>query len=200
MKPNPPAELADYTYDPKAASRSSLLPRVFGWLSFLTLIGTVLSFIFLTENRMISLSLTTGFFILFVIYVILKIMRRRLPCTQCRKNMEVINVKWTPEEWQQKQGYELIGGFTGADGNLYSTDTERRGGSITHYFIHSHSQRWYICHACRLYFLGARYLREMVFSSIRKEEFEEAKNSILTDPKAGEKIESAYQERLRGGS
>jgi hypothetical protein len=199
MKLNPPAELASYTYDPKASSRSAMLPRVFGWLSFLLLLGAISSFIFLAEQQAIKLSLVTAFFILFVIYVILKIKKRRLLCTQCQKNVEVVDVKWTPEEWQQKQGYELIGGFTGADGNLYSIETLRRPGSIT-YFIHSHSQRWYVCHACRLYFLGARYLRGTVFSSIREEEFEEAKNSILTDPKASEKMEAAYQERLQGGS
>ena len=197
MKLNPPAELAGYTYDEKAASRSSLLPRVFGWITFLSFVGIVLSFIFLPEKKPISLSLCVAFFVLLVLYIILKVKKRRLPCQQCRNTMDVLDVKWTPEEWQHKQGYELIGSFTGADGNLYTAEKEKKAGS-THYFIHAHFQRWYVCHPCRSYFLNAKYLRGTLFSTIDGKEFEEAKNSVLSDPKAGDKMEAAYQKRLQG--
>jgi hypothetical protein len=197
MKLNPPAALADYTYDGKAASRSSAPARIVGWLAFLSLIGTVLAFIFLTENKLLILGLSTIFFILFVVYVIFKISKRRLQCTQCGQNMEIIDVSWTPEEWEQKQGYKMIDGFKGADGNLYTVEKEKRSGS-THYFLHAHHQSWYACHQCRLYFLKARYWRETLFSSINNEMFEQAKKSLLTDPKASDKMKAAYRERLQG--
>lgn len=196
MKLNPPSKLENYKYDQLAASRSSMLSRVFGWLSLISFVTAVCFIIFLQEKKLIILSLCVGFMILFSLYVIFKILRRHLRCRQCQQIMDVIDVKWTPEQWQQIQDYKLMGSFKGADGNLYTTEREKRSGS-THYFIHTHSQRWYVCHQCGLYFLNAKYLKEMLFSTVLKEEFEQAKHSLLTDLKASEKMELAYKERLQ---
>jgi hypothetical protein len=198
MKLNPPSELQNYQYEQKSASRSSLLSRVLGWLSVLSFAGAVYSFIFLPEERVITVSSIVGFIVLFSLYIIVKILKRHFRCSQCQQIMDVIDVKWTPEEWKQIQGYELFENFKGADGNLYTTEREKSAGS-THYFIHAHIQRWYACHQCRLYFLNARYLRETLLSTIYEDEFEEAKRSLLSDPEANKKIEAAYKARLQGG-
>jgi hypothetical protein len=197
MKLNQPPELQNYRYDKKAESRSSLLPRIVGWLTFLSFLFAVYSFIYLKENKSIMMGSIAGFMVLFVLYVIVKILKRRIRCSQCNQNMDVISIKYTPNQWQQYQGYKLIDSFTGADGNLYSTDIEKRKGYATHYFIHSHLHRWYACHQCRSYFLNAKYLRETILSTLSKDEFEKTKNSLVSDPKASEKIELAYKERLQ---
>jgi len=145
----------------------------------------------------ITVSSVAGFIVLFTLYIIFKILKRHFRCSRCQQIMDVIDVKWTPEQWQQIQGYELLENFKGADGNLYTTEREKRAGS-THYFIHAHIQRWYACHQCCLYFLNAKYLREMLLSTIYKEEFEQAKQSLLTDPEASEKMDLAYKARLQG--
>ena len=197
MKLNPPSDLQNYQYDQKSASRSSLLSRVLGWLSLLLFAGAVYSFIFLPDERVITVISIVGFIVLCTLYIIVKILKRHFRCSQCQQIMDVIDVKWTPEEWKQVQGYELFENFKGADGNLYTTEREKSAGS-THYFIHAHLQRWYACHQCGLYFLNAKYLREMVLSTIYEDEFEEAKQSLLADPEASKKIDEAYKARLQG--
>lgn len=197
MKMNPPVEIADYQYDEKGESRSALLPRVLGWLSFLFLVAAVGSFFFFQEVRQMRMISIVGFIVLFVSYFIFKVKKRSQWCNQCRQDMEIIDVKWTPEQWKQVQGYELLGSFKGADGNLYTIEKQKRGGSTT-YFIHSHIQSWTVCHQCRTYFLNAKYMREMLFSTIDKEEFEQAKQLLLSDPKASENMELAYKEGLKG--
>jgi len=197
MKLNPPSELKGYAYDKKAASRSSLLSRIFGWLTLVSLASAIAFISLQPEKRSIILALCLSFFILFVLYLILKVKKRAIRCNQCQQPMKVIDVPWTPEEWKQIQGYELIDGFKGADGNLYNVDFEKEVGGTTHYTIHAHIQSWTACHSCRLYFLNARYMREMLFATVQKDEFDEAKRSLLSDPKAREKLELAYKERLQ---
>ncbi len=197
MKLNPPSELENYQYDQKSASRSSLLSRVLGWLSVLSFVAAVYSFIFLPEEKLITMSSFVGFIMLFSLYIICKILKRHFRCSRCQQIMDVIDVKWTPDQWQQIQGYELPGSFRGADGYLYTTEREKSGGS-THYFIHAHIQRWYACHQCCLYFLNAKYLQEMLLSTVIKEEFEQAKHSLLTDRETSEKMDLAYKARLQG--
>ena len=197
MKLNPPSELENYQYDQKSASRSSLLSRVLGWLSVLSFVAAVYSFIFLPEEKLITMSSFVGFIVLFSLYIICKILKRHFRCSRCQQIMDVIDVKWTPDQWQQIQGYELFENFRGADGNLYTTEREKSAGS-THYFIHAHIQRWYACHQCRLYFLNAKYLRESLLSTLYKDEFEQAKHSLLSDPEASEKMDLAYKARLQG--
>ena len=176
MKLNPPPEFTNYTYDKKAASRSSLLSRLFGWLSFISLASAVCLFIFLPEKKPIILSCFVGFMILFLLYIISKILKRGIRCSQCQQRMNIIDVKWTPEQWKQIQGYELMDSFKGADGYLYNIDKEKQPGS-THYFIHAHLQRWIACHQCRVYFLNAKYMREMIFSTIYEKDFKQAKQN-----------------------
>lgn len=197
MKLNPPSELQSYQYDQKSASRSSFLHRVLGWLSVLLFAGAVYSFIFLPEKRLITVISFVGFMVLCSVYIIVKILKRHFRCSRCQQIMDVIDVKWTPEQWQLIQGYELLENFKGADGNLYTTEREKEAGS-THYFIHAHMQRWYACHQCQLYFLNARYLRETLLSTIYEDEFEKAKQSLLSDPEASKKMEAAYKARLQG--
>jgi len=197
MKLNPPSELENYQYDQKSASRSSLLSRVLGWLSVLSFVAAVYSFIFLPEEKLITMSSFVGFIVLFSLYIICKILKRHFRCSRCQQIMDVIDVKWTPDQWQQIQGYELFENFRGADGNLYTTEREKSAGS-THYFIHAHIQRWYACHQCYLYFLNAKYLRETLLSTLYKDEFEQAKRSLLSDPEASEKMDLAYKARLQG--
>lgn len=199
IKPNPPSELNGYQFDPKAASQAALLPRLFGWLtvvSFLVMVGV---FIFQPEKKPIVMGLFVGFIILFGVYIFIKIFKRKLQCNRCNQPMQVIDVKWSPEEWKRVQKYELLDNFKGADGKLYTIEKEKRSGS-THYFIHAHMQRWYACHHCRLYFLDAPYFQEMLFSSIYEEEFKEARQAVLSDPHASEKMKQAYMDRLQGRS
>ena len=197
MKLNPPSELQNYQYDQKSASRSSLLSRVLGWLSVLSFVAAVYSFIFLPEQGPITAISFVGFIVLCSLYIIVKILKRHFRCSRCQQIMDVIDVKWTPEQWQLIQGYELLENFKGADGNLYTTEREKSAGS-THYFIHAHIQRWYACHQCYLYFLNAKYLRESLLSTLYKDEFEQAKRSLLSDPEASEKMDLAYKARLQG--
>ena len=197
MKPNPPEKLKDYKNYTKAASRSALLPRIFGWLSFLLFVSTVCVLIFLPEKKQFVPSLFLGFFVIFTVYIILKVLKHKLRCSQCQQPLDVIDIQWTPEQWQQIQKYKLIDSFRGADGNLYTAEKEKSRGS-THYFIHAHLQGWYACHHCRLCFLNAPYWRETLFSTIREEEFTQAKQSFLSDPHAREKMKQAYKERLQG--
>lgn len=192
MKLNPPSELENYQYDQKSASRSSLPSRVLGWLLALSFIASVCSFFFLREEKLITMSAFAVFMMLFVLYFIYRIIKRDFRCSRCRQIMDVLDVKWSPEQWQQIQGYELIESFKGADGNVYTTEREKRGGSTT-YFIHAHIQRWYACHQCCLYFLNAEYLQEMILSTIIKEDFDQAKESLLTDPEASKKMDLAYK-------
>jgi hypothetical protein len=111
--------------------------------------------------------------------------------------MDIIDVQWTPDQWQQIQRYELMGSIEGADGNLYTIEKEKKAGS-THYFMYAHFQQWCACHQCRVYFLKAQYWQKMLFSTVLENEFEQARHSLLTDPGTREKMELAYKERLQG--
>ena len=128
MQLNPPPELRGCALDKKAASRSSLAPRLIGWLSFLILVSGVICVIFFPDKRSMLPLLFLIFFVLFLLYVILKFRRRTISCGRCGQPMAVLDVKWTPEQWKSVQGYDLIDGFRGADGSLYSTDIDRKGG------------------------------------------------------------------------
>ena len=194
-KPNPPAELGSYQYDEKA-SKTPLLARVLGWLSVLAFLAAVYVSVFLKDLQMMKNSYI-GFGVLFIGYVIVKIIKRNTRCSQCGQTMNIVDVKWTPQQWKEIQGYELIDGFEGADGNLYTIEKEKTRTS-THYFIHGHIQQWCACHACHLYFLKKQYWQQMLFSSIYEDEFEQAKHAVLTDPHASEKMLAAYQARLQG--
>lgn len=199
LKPNPPSELNGYRCDPKAASQAAFLPRLFGWLAFISFVVLVAAILFRPDKKPIVTGLFAGFIVLFSVYIVFKILKRKLICNQCQQPMQVIDVKWSPEEWKQIQQYELLANFKGADGKLYTIEKEKRSGS-THYFIHAHIQRWYACHHCKLYFLGAPYYQEMLFSSIYEDEFKEAKQAVLSDPQASEKMKQAYMNRLQGRS
>lgn len=195
MKFDPPSELKNYKNDKKAASKSSLPVRVLGWLSLLSF-GTAVCFIFTLQGKKpIIMSSCIGFIVLFSLYIFFKIAKRQILCNQCRRIMDTIVKSWTPDEWKKIQGYDLLKSFKGADGKLYTTEREKQGGSTT-YFIHAHIQRWYACRQCNVYFLNAKYSQEMIFSTIIKEDFEQAKQSLLTDIKASEKMKLAYKERL----
>ncbi|MCP4399404.1 MAG: hypothetical protein GY801_19155 [bacterium] len=55
-----------------------------------------------------------SFAVLFSAYVIVKIVTRHPRCSQCRRIMNDVDVQWTPNQWQEIQGYELTGSVTGA--------------------------------------------------------------------------------------
>ena len=198
MKPNPPSELEHYRYD-RTSSQTPVLARVLGWLSLLAFVIAVYSTFFLSGEQMIMMCYISygGFLILFSAYVFVKIVKRHARCHQCQQIMDVIDVQWTPDQWQQIQGYELMGSIIGADGKLYTIEKEKKAGS-THYFIYAHFQQWCACHQCQVYFLKAQYWQKMLFTTIREDEFEHAKHSLLTDPNARENMEAAYNERLQG--
>ena len=195
MKINPPPEIQDYRYDEASAGKAALLPRIFGWLTVLALVVLVYTFKFMESGQRFVMPVTLLFFLLFTGYIIAKIKTRPISCSRCGGIMDVIDTPWTPDQWKQIMGYDLVGHFTGADGFLYSSEKEKRSGSV-HYFIHGHQQRWIACHQCRLCFLHLKYIRESLFSTIYKEEFKETRNYLLTDPKARQKIKSAWEERL----
>lgn len=110
--------------------------------------------------------------------------------------MDVINAQWTPDQWQQIQGYKLLEGFSGADGKLYSIGKDKKAGYTT-YSMYVHFQEWRACHQCRVYFLKAQYWQKRLFSTISEDEFEQARQALLTEPNARENIESAYEKRLQ---
>ena len=166
-------------------------------LCYLGCWGGFRSYHLLQQYIHLSFYRNRGRLLQFRLYIIVKILKRHFRCSRCQQIMDVIDVKWTPEQWQLIQGYELLENFKGADGNLYTTEREKSAGS-THYFIHAHIQRWYACHQCYLYFLNAKYLRESLLSTLYKDEFEQAKRSLLSDPEASEKMDLAYKARLQG--
>ncbi len=198
MKPNPPSKLEQYQYDQKS-SHSPVSVRVLGWLSLSAFVIAVSSSIFLSGEQMTMMYylLYGGFIILFSAYVIVRIVKRHPRCSQCQQIMDVIDVKWTPDQWQQTQGYELMGSVKGADGNLYTIEREKKAGS-TNYFIYAHFQQWCACHRCCVYFLKTQYWQKRLFSTVLEDEFEQAKHSLLTDLNASEKMELAHKERLQG--
>lgn len=163
MKPNPPSELEHYHYDRKS-SQTPLPALVLGWLSLFVFVIAVYSSIFLSGEQMIMMCYVSygGFIILFSAYVIVKIVKRHSHCRQCRQIMDVIDVQWPPDQWQQIQGYKLMGSVKGADGKLYSIERDKKAGSI-HYVIYAHFQQWCACHQCCGYFLKARYWRKCSF-------------------------------------
>lgn len=193
MKPNPPSELENYRYD-RESSQTPLPARVLGWLSLFVFAIAVYSTFFVSGEQMITMCSVSyvGFAVLFSAYVIVKIVTRHSRCSQCRQIMDVIDVQWTPDQWQQIQGYELMGSVTGADGYLYTIEREKKAGS-THYFIHAHFQEWCACHQCRLYFLKAQYWQKRLFATCSEDEFERAKHALLTDPNARAQMEAAYE-------
>jgi hypothetical protein len=197
MKPNPPSELENYRYD-QESSQTPLPVRVLGWLSLFVFAVAVYSTFFLSGEQMIMMCSMSygGFAVLFSAYIIGKIVTRHSRCSQCRRIMDDIDVQWTPDQWQQIQGYELIGSVTGADGKLYTIEREKKAGSTT-YFIYAHFQQWCVCHQCRLYFLKAQYWQKRLFSTIDEDEFERARHSLLTDPNARTHMEAAYEQRLQ---
>jgi hypothetical protein len=84
MKLNPPSELANYTYNKKAASRSSLLSRLFGLLSLISLGSAVCLLVFLPEEKPIILGCFVGFMVLLLLYITSKILKRGIHCSQCQ--------------------------------------------------------------------------------------------------------------------
>jgi len=110
--------------------------------------------------------------------------------------MDVIDVQWAPEEWQQIQGYELLGWFSGADDKLYSIGKDKKAG-YTNYSMYAHFQQWCACHQCRVYFLKAQYWQKTFLTTILEDEFEQARYALLTEPNALENIESAYEQILQ---
>ncbi|MBN1782921.1 hypothetical protein JW948_17440 [bacterium] len=198
MRINPPPELSDYRYDEEAGSRSALLPRIIGWLSFLCLSAAVAALFFLKSGKTAVMGLFFGFMVLFTVYIVLKVAKGRARCSRCGRPMEMLDVQYTHEQWKQVMQYDLVGGYRGADGFLYSDDKERRSGSAPHYMIHAHLQTWSACHECRRTFLKTKYWRETPFTTIDENEYQEAKRSVLSDPGARDKMLKAYQDRLRG--
>jgi hypothetical protein len=190
--------LEDYRYD-QESSQTPLLVRVLGWLSLFVFAIALYSTFFLSGERMVLMCSISygGFVILFSAYVVAKIMTRHSRCSQCRQIMDVIDVQWTPDQWQQIQGYEQIGSVTGADGYLYTTDREKETGSAPRCSIWVQLQQWCACHQCRVYFLKAQHSRKMLFSTRSDDEFEHAKQLLLTEPTAREQMEAAYEERLQ---
>ena len=199
MKPNPPSELEQYQYD-RTSSQTPLPARVLGWLSLVAFAIAVYSTFFLSGEQMIMMCIVSyaGFIILFGAYFIVKFVTRRSRCNLCQQNMDVIDVQWTPDQWQQIQGYEQIGSVTGADGYLYTTDREKETGRAPYCSIWAQLQQWCACHQCRRYFLKAQHSRKRIFSTRSDDKFEQAKHALLTDPNAREKMESAYEARFQG--
>ncbi|MCP4399402.1 MAG: hypothetical protein GY801_19145 [bacterium] len=198
MKPNSPAELENYRYD-QESSQTPLSARVLGWLALVAFAVAVYSTFFLSGEQMILMCYVSygGFAVLFSAYAIVKIVTRHSRCSQCRQIMDVIDVKWTPDQWQQIQGYEQVGSLNGADGYLYTIDREKETGRAPHCSIWVQLQQWCACHQCRVYFLKAQHSRKRIFSTRSDDEFEQAKHVLLTDPKASDKMELAYNERLQ---
>jgi hypothetical protein len=198
MKPNPPSELENYRYD-QESSKTPFPARVLGWLSLVVFAIAVYSKFFLSGEQMITMSYISygGFAMLFSAYVVVKIVTRHARCSQCRRIMDVIDVQWTPEQWQQIQGYEQVGSMTGADGYLYTIDREKETGSAPRCSIWAQLQEWCACHQCRVYILKAQHSRRMVFSTRSDDEFEQAKHALLTDPNTRERMESANEKILQ---
>ncbi len=194
MKPNPPSELANYRYDQKS-SQTPLPTRILGWFALCVFAIAVYSTFFLSGGQMLMMCYVSygSFIVLFSAYVIVKIVTRHSRCSQCRQSMDVIDVKWTPEQWQQIQGYEQLDSLSGADGYLYTTERKKETGRSPYCSIWVQLQQWCACHQCRVYFLKAQHSRKKLFSTRSDDEFEQAKHLLLTDPNAGEKMESAYE-------
>ncbi len=100
MKPNPPSELANYRYDQKS-SQTPLPARILGWFALFVFAIAVYSTFFLSGEQMIMMCYVSygSFIVLFSAYVIVKIVTRHSRCSQCRQSMDIIDVKWTPEQW-----------------------------------------------------------------------------------------------------
>ena len=194
MKPNPPLELEKYQYDHKS-SQLPLYIRVLGWLSLLLFVAGIYAFVFLSNERMIMMCyIFYGAFItLFITYIIARMLRRHSRCSKCQQIMDVIDVKWTPDQWQQIQGYEQLDSLNGADGYLYTTDIRKETGSAPYCTIWVQLQIWCACHQCRLYFLKAQHSRRQIFASRNDDKFEKAKRLLLTLPNACEELEAAYK-------
>lgn len=110
--------------------------------------------------------------------------------------MDVIEVNWTEDPWREIQGYELVGGLVGSDGYLYEADRTEEIGWLPQCSIWSQLQVWCACHRCRLCVLKMRHSRSRLFATRDDGAFEQAKQLLLTDPAAGEKIGRAYRESL----
>lgn len=192
MEPNPPGEFANYRYDHES-SKTPFPARVLGWLSLIVLAIAVYATFFLSGEQMILMCSMTygGFAVLFIAYVIVKIVTRHPRCSQCGKIMDVIAVRWTPDQFRKIQGYEE--GFSGADGYLYTTERRKDTGTSPHCSIWVQLQIWCVCHQCCVYFLKAKHSREQLFATRSDEEFEQAKHALLTDPNAREQMELAYK-------
>jgi hypothetical protein len=198
MKPNPPSELENYRYD-QESSRTPLPARVLGWLALFVFAIAMYSTFFLSGEQMILMCYVSygGFIVLFSAYVIVKIVTRHTRCDRCRQVMDVIDVPWTAEQWQQIQGYEMVGGLTGADGCLYAIEKTQKSGYTPYWSIWVQLQQWCVCHQCRVYFLKAQHSRKMLFSTRSDDKFEQAKHALLTEPNARENMEAAYEKRLQ---
>lgn len=198
MKPNPPPELANYRYD-HDLSHSPLPVRILGWLALVVFAVAVYSTFFLSGEQMVLMCYMSygGFAVLFSAYFIGKIMTRHARCDRCGQVMDVIDVPWTTEQWQQIQGYEMVGGLTGADGCLYAIDREKETGRAPYCSIWVQLQEWCACHQCHVYFLKAQHSRKKLFSTRSDDEFEHAKQLLLTDPDARENMEAAYEKRFQ---
>lgn len=191
----PPSEMDSYQYDP-AIGRSPLPVLVLGWLSFVAFLLAVLASVFLRDDEKVTSCAVSYavFIVLFIAYVIAKVLTRQPRCSRCKQVMDVMEVKWTPEEWLEVQKYEMIDALSGADGYLYATERRKETGSLPFCSIWAQLQIWCACHNCRRYFLKARHSRRQVFATPDDEEFDRVKHSLLSDPGAGEAIESAYKE------
>jgi len=189
---NPPKEFASYLYDHES-SKTPLLSRILGWFSLIVLTIGIYATFYLSGQQMILMSSMSygGAAVLFCAYVIVKIVKRSPRCSQCGKNMDVVAVRWTPEQFRKIMGYE--DGFSGADGNFYTSERSKNTGSSPHCSIWVQLQVWCVCHQCHVYFLKAKHSREQLMSTRSDDEFEQAKHALLTDPNARKQIESAYK-------
>lgn len=194
MTPNPPPELSEYQYDKKSAG-SPLHVRVLGWLCLAMFVAAVCVTVLLSAEQKVRMTKITysGFVLLFMAYVAVKIPSLRAKCGKCGQKMKDVEVKWTPDDWQEIQGYEQIDSLNGADGFLYVTEMRKETGKAPFCSIWAQLQVWCACHKCRLYFLKAKHSRRQVFASRDTDEFEKAKELLRTVPTAGDEIESAYK-------
>ena len=194
MKLSPPSELEGYEYD-EESSKSPLPVRVLGGLSILFLAAGICVIVLLSGEQKINMIYVTfgGFFALFTAYVIGKIVTRHSKCSKCQQVMDDIEVKWTPEQWKEAQGFDQVDSLKGADGYLYTSDYSKESGALPYCSIWAQIQLWCACHKCRMCFLKEKYSRKQIFGSRDKEEFDKAKQLLITVPAAGAELEKTYQ-------
>jgi hypothetical protein len=180
MKPIPPPnEIAHYTHD-KSAELKYRLPQIA--LGVLSLSGLVGAFVFRrTEYGMLICGL------LFVgalgLLCWFSSRKRNISCNRCSSPMDVLDVDWSAELFEQLGGRICGSFFTGADGRMYKEGRYRDQQNRSSYTIHVMKQRWYTCPSCQKCFVGEKLLPVTVFKA--SSGMKQAIKNLKEDPNVG---------------